>query len=166
LSGAAVRRVAAGEAMGESTRSVASLPEQRMGAWGPLSRILALMARRDLSARNPGSAGGYVRQTRIVAGLAMLVLVAAIVSDRLANGFWTRHVLLTSLVSSLVVVGLSVAVVNEALERRQLRRWSVLAQYVLFELVRTARLTWTALMEALGLMYAGEETKATLRERR
>jgi hypothetical protein len=94
--------------------------------------------------------------------LALLVLVAAIVSDRLANGFWTRHVLLTSLVSSLVVVGLSVAVVNEALERRQLRRWSVLAQYVLFELVRTARLTWTALMEVLGLMYAGEETNATL----
>ena len=107
-------------------------------------------------------ARAYVPQTRILAGLALLVLAAAIVSDRLANAFWMRHVLLTSLVSSLVVVVLSVAVVNEVLERRQRQRWSVLAQYVLFELVRTARLTWTALMEVLGLMYAGEETEATL----
>ncbi len=60
------------------------------------------------------------------------------------------------------MVALSVAVVNEALERRQRRRWSVLAQYVLFELVRTARLTWTGLLEVLGLMRAGEQTEATL----
>jgi len=120
------------------------------------------MASRDLTARRSGSARSHVRQTRIIAGLAMFVLAAAIASDRLANAFWRRHLLLTSLVSSLVVVALSVAVVNEALERRQRRRWSVLAQYVLFELVRTARLTWTGLMEVLGLMHAGEETQATL----
>ncbi len=120
------------------------------------------MARQNPRPRRSYSARAYVPQTRILAGLALLVLAAAIVSDRLANAFWMRHVLLTSLVSSLVVVVLSVAVVNEVLERRQRQRWSVLAQYVLFELVRTARLTWTALMEVLGLMYAGGETEATL----
>ena len=120
------------------------------------------MAGRDLTARRSGSGRAHVRQTRIIAGFAMLVLAAAIASDRLANAFWRRHLLLTSLVSSLVVVAVSVAVVNEALERRERRRWSVLAQYVLFELVRTARLTWTGLMEVLGLMHAGEETQATL----
>ena len=103
-----------------------------------------------------------MRQARIIAGLAILVFAAAIASDRLDNAFWRRHVLLTSLVSSLVVVAVSVAVVNEALERRQRRRWSVLAQYVLFELVRTARLTWTGLLEVLGLMHSGEQTEATL----
>ena len=128
-----------------------------------ISRILAGMVGRDLSARRSGSARGHVRQTRIIAGFAILVLAAAIASDRLANAFWRRHSLLTSLVSSLVVVALSVAVVNEALERRQRRRWSVLAQYVLFELVRTARLTWTGLMEVLGLMHAGEQTETTLK---
>lgn len=120
------------------------------------------MASRDLTARRSGSARRHVRQTRIIAGLAMVVLAGAVASDELANAFWSHHWLLTSLISSLVVVAVSVAVVNEALERRRRRRWSVLAQYVLFELVRTARLTWTGLMELLGLMYAGEQTQATL----
>jgi hypothetical protein len=120
------------------------------------------MAGRDLTARRSGSARSHARQTRIIAGLTVIVLAAAIASDRLANAFWSHHWLLTSLVSSLVVVAVSVAVINEALERRQRRRWSVLAQYVLFELVRTARLTWTGLMEAPGLMHAGEQTQATL----
>ena len=127
--------------MGPGVRSVVSSPG---------------MASRDLTARRSGSARRHVRQTRIIAGLAMVVLAGAVASDELANAFWSHHWLLTSLISSLVVVAVSVAVVNEALERRRRRRWSVLAQYVLFELVRTARLTWT------GLMYAGEQTQATL----
>jgi cytochrome c oxidase assembly factor CtaG len=51
-----------------------------------------------------------------------------------------RHTLLTGLVASLVVVAVTAAVLNEVLERRQRERWSVLAQYALFDLVRTARL--------------------------
>jgi hypothetical protein len=47
---------------------------------------------------------------------------------------------------------LSVAVVNEVVERRRRRRWSVLAQYVMLELVRNARLIWTGVMELTGLM--------------
>jgi hypothetical protein len=113
-----------------------------------------------MNLRNPLRANGL--QTRVIAGAAILILIAAVISDRVANGFWTRNAFLANLVSSLVVVALSVAVVNEVLERRRRRRWSVLAQYVLLELVRTARVTWTALLELLGLMYAGEETPATL----
>jgi hypothetical protein len=116
----------------------------------------------DSRAPRSGSRLGYLRETRILAGLAVLFLAAAVASDRLANGFWGRNPLLTNLVASLVAVVLTVAVINEVLERRQRRRWSLLAQYVLFELVRTSRLTWTTLMELLGLMYAGEETETTL----
>ena len=111
------------------------------------------MVHDDFSPLRSGSARSRLRQTRIIAGLAVLLLAAAIASDPLANRFWERNPLLTNLVASLVVVILTVAVINEVLERRQRRRWSVLAQYVLFELVRTARLTWTTLLELLGLMY-------------
>ena len=95
-----------------------------------------------MNLRTPLRANGL--QTRVIAGAAILILIAAVISDRVANGFWTRNAFLANLVSSLVVVALSVAVVNEVLERRRRRRWSVLAQYVLLELVRTAHLTWTA----------------------
>jgi hypothetical protein len=108
------------------------------------------------------SARSRLRQTRGLAALAVLVLVAAVASDPLAKGFWERHPLLSNLVASLVAVILTVAVINEILERRERRRWSVLAQYVLMELVRTARLTWTTLMELLGLMFAGDESEAAL----
>jgi len=96
------------------------------------------MANKNLSPLRAPSTRSYLRETRIIAGLAVLVLAAAIASDRLANGFWGRNPLLTNLIASLVAMVLTVAVINEVLERRQRRRWSVLAQYVLLELVRTA----------------------------
>ena len=114
---------------------------------------------------DPGGADyarSYLRRTRVIAGLAVGLLAAAIVSDRIDRALWAQNPLLTNLASSLVVVALSVAVFNEVLERRRRRDWSVLAQYVLLELVGTARLIWTTLMELLGLMYAGEETAAAL----
>jgi hypothetical protein len=55
-------------------------------------------------------------------------------------------------VSSTIVVMLSLGVVNELVERRRRQRWSVLAQYVLFELVRNARMTWSGIIEAVGLL--------------
>jgi hypothetical protein len=120
------------------------------------------MVHEDFSPLWSRSARSRLRQTRGLAALAVLVLAAAIASDPLAKGFWERHPLLSNLVASLVAVILTVAVVNEVLERRQRRRWSVLAQYVLMELVRTARVTWTTLMELLGLMFAGDETETAL----
>jgi hypothetical protein len=68
--------------------------------------------------------------------------------------------LLAGLVASVIVVMLTVALVNEALERRSRQRWSVLAQYVMLQLVRDARLVWTGVAELAGLMpsdpYASE----------
>jgi hypothetical protein len=92
-----------------------------------------------------------VRSTRIVGGLSVLVLSGAVVWDLTNDGFWSRHALFTGIVASLIVVAVTAAVLNEVLERRQRERWSVLAQYALFDLVRTARLVWTSLLELAGL---------------
>jgi hypothetical protein len=70
----------------------------------------------------------------------------------LDGSFWAGHALLAGLVASVIVVMLTVALVNEALERRSRRRWSVLAQYVMLQFVRDARLVWTGIAELAGLM--------------
>ncbi len=121
-----------------------------------------MTGRRTSGARPDGSVRGYIHQSRISAGVSVLVLAAAVTAGGLANGFWVRNPLLTNLLASLVVVVLSVAVINAVIEHRRRRRWSALAQYVLFELVRTARVTWTTLLELLGPMRNGEENEATL----
>jgi len=88
----------------------------------------------------------------IVLGCAGVALIgAAAASDFVTGSFWERHAMLTSLLAGLVVVAVTVAVVNELLERRDRRRWSLLAQSVLFALMQSARATWTALMEVLRL---------------
>ena len=93
-----------------------------------------------------------MRSTRIIAGISVLLLSGAVAWDLVNDEFWLRHTLLTGLVASLIVVAVTAAVVNEVLERRQRERWSVLAQYALFDLVRTARLVWTSLLELTGLV--------------
>ena len=97
-----------------------------------------------------------MRSTWIIAGLSVLVLSGAVVWDLADDGFWSRHALFTSLVASLIVVAVTAAVLNEVLERRQRERWSVLAQYALFDLLRTARLVWTSLLDLAGLAPNGE----------
>ena len=97
-----------------------------------------------------------MRATRIIGGLSVLVLFGAIAWDLANDGFWSRHALFTSLVASLIVVAVTAAVLNEVLERRQRERWSVLAQYALFDFVRTARLVWSGLLELAGLVPDGE----------
>jgi hypothetical protein len=92
----------------------------------------------------------------------VLVLFGAIAWDLANDGFWSRHALFTSLVGSLIVVGLTAAVLNEVLERRQRERWSVLAQYALFEFVGSARLVWTGLLELAGLVPDGEVDNGAL----
>jgi hypothetical protein len=108
--------------------------------------------RHDLGPRRSGSVDSYLRETRAIAALAVLALAGGVFSDALVGRFWGGHALLAGLASSLIVVMLSVAVVNEVVERRRRRRWSVLAQYVMLELVRNARLIWTGVMELTGLM--------------
>jgi hypothetical protein len=58
--------------------------------------------------------------------------------------------MLTSLIASLLVLAVTVAVLNEAIDRRDRRRWSVLAQYVLFQLVQSARATWMGTVELIS----------------
>jgi hypothetical protein len=94
----------------------------------------------------------YVRSTRIIGGVSVLVLAAAVAGDFANDGFWFRHTLFTGLVAGVIVVAVTAAVLNEVLERRQRERWSVLAQFALFDLVRTARLVWTSLLDVTGLV--------------
>jgi hypothetical protein len=110
------------------------------------------MARRTAGPRRSDSLRTYVRSTRIIGGISVLVLAAAIAWDLANDRFWVRHTLFTGLVASLIVVAVTVALLNEVLERRQRERWSVLAQYALFDLIRTARLVWTSLLELAGLV--------------
>ena len=112
------------------------------------------MAHHDQGPRRSRSVNSYLAQTRALAAVALLALVAGVVLDEVMRSFWARNALLAGLVSSLIVVMLSVALVNEVVERRKRRRWSVLAQYVMLELVRQARLVWTGVMELTGLMPA------------
>ena len=112
------------------------------------------MARHDQGPYRSSSVNSYLVETRALAVVALLALVGGVVLDEVARNFWARNALIAGLLSSLIIVMLSVAVFNEALERRNRRRWSVLAQYVMFQLVRQARLVWTGIMELTGLMSA------------
>jgi cytochrome c oxidase assembly factor CtaG len=120
------------------------------------------MAGRSVGPRRTESRWTYLRTTRIIAGLSVLVLSGAIAWDLADDGFWSRHTLFTGLVASLIVVGVTVAVLNEVLERRQRERWSVLAQYAVFDFVRTARLVWSGLLEVSGLAPDGQPGAGTL----
>src|SRR5436305_1872072 len=106
--------------------------------------------------RRTDSLRTYVRATRITGGLGVLVVSGAIAWDFTNDRFWSHHALLTSLVASFIVVAVTAAVLNEVLERRQRERWSVVAQYALFDFVRTARLVWSGLLELAGLVPDGE----------
>ncbi|HEX4865662.1 MAG TPA: hypothetical protein VFV02_16455 [Acidimicrobiales bacterium] len=110
------------------------------------------MRSRKAGPRRSVSVRSYLRQTRVVAALALVAFVAGIVSDNTNGDFWARHSLLAGLASSVIVVMLSIGVVNEVIERRSRQRWSVLAQYVMFELVRNARMIWTGILDVAGLL--------------
>jgi hypothetical protein len=120
------------------------------------------MSPRATGPQRSESVESYLRQTRVGAAVALLALTAAIVSEQFAEHLWERHPLLAGLASSAIVVLLSVAVVNEALEVRNRRRWTVLAQYVMLELVRDARMCWTGILELVGMMSPGEPTAETM----
>jgi hypothetical protein len=89
------------------------------------------------------------RRVVIAGAVGALLIVLAGASDFVFSSFWSAHAMLTSLTASLIVLAVTVVVLNEWLERRDRRRWSVLAQYVLFQLVQAARATWTTLTELI-----------------
>jgi hypothetical protein len=110
------------------------------------------MTRRDAGPRRSPSVEALLRGTRILAIAALLALAAGIVSDVFEGDFWARHALLASLAASVIVVMISVAVIDAVLERRRRERWSILAQFVMLELVRNARLIWTGVLAQVGLL--------------
>jgi hypothetical protein len=93
----------------------------------------------------------------VATALGILAIAGAAASDFIFGSFWSSHAMLTSLVASLIVLAVTVAIVSEVAERRARRRWAVLGQYVLFELVRTVRATWVGVVElsALGAVDTG-----------
>jgi hypothetical protein len=97
------------------------------------------------------SEGRAERRAAVIGVASVLLLAAAIASDFVIGSFWAKHEMITSLLSSLLVVVISVAVINELIERRERRRWRLLAQGVMFALVQSARLTWTSLVELLDV---------------
>jgi hypothetical protein len=90
------------------------------------------------------------RRLAIAATVGAAVIALAAASDFLLSSFWSSHAMLTSLIASLLVLAVTVVVLNEVLDRRDRRRWSVLAQYVLFQLVQAARATWMGLVELVA----------------
>jgi hypothetical protein len=93
---------------------------------------------------------------RTAAILAILLVLAAAGSDFLIAGFWVSHPMLTAIVSALVVVLLSVAVIEVVLSRRSERRWRVLAQTALIELGEAANTTWSTMARAIDQQAASE----------
>src|SRR6476646_3984378 len=110
------------------------------------------MRRHEVGPRRSQSVDALLRRTRLLAIVALLALAAGIVSDLVDADFWARHALLAGLTASVITVMLTVAVVNEVLDRRRRERWSILAQYVMLELVRNARLIWTGVLAQVGLL--------------
>jgi hypothetical protein len=91
------------------------------------------------------------RRLVLAAAVGIGLILAAAGSDFVVGSFWERHGMLTSLLANLIVVGVTVAVVNQVLDGRDRRRWNLLAQTVLFALIQSARATWTGMLEVLEL---------------
>ena len=89
------------------------------------------------------------RRLVVTAALGIALIALAGASDFVFGSFWAGHAMVTSLLAALLVLAVTVAVLNEALDGRDRRRWSVLAQYVLFQLVQAARATWMELVELI-----------------
>jgi len=104
------------------------------------------------------------RRLRIAAWVGAGLIGAAAGSDFLIGSFWSRHPLVTSLVANLLVVIVTVVVINGWIERRDRKRWSLLAQSVMFALIQSARATWTGLLELLEVGEVRSGSEQALRE--
>ena len=102
-----------------------------------------------------------MRPERLVLALVALgALVLAGTSDFVIGGFWSGHPMLTAILSALVVILLSAAVIDVILRRRDENRWRVLAQSALIQLAESAHTTWSNLAEDLGLGALGDRPPA------
>lgn len=94
---------------------------------------------------------------------AIVLVAAAVASDFVIGSFWVAHPMVTAIVSALVVVLLSVAVIEAVLSRRAERRWSLLAQRAFIDLAEAAYATRRTLAEALGAAERGDAPPAQIR---
>src|SRR2546430_17245658 len=99
---------------------------------------------------------GWRAGRRLAAGFAILALAAAISSDFVVATFWVHHPMVTAMLSSLLVVLVSLAVIDFILDRRAERRWGLLAQYALLELAEHAHDTWSNLAFRLNVASAAD----------
>jgi hypothetical protein len=120
------------------------------------------MRRHDVGPRRSAPVYPYLRETRLLAALAVAGLAAGAASDVAGVRFWDEHPLLAGLTANVIVVLLSAAVLNEVLQSRSRRRWRVLAQYVMFELAYNARMIWIAVLEVADLLPSSTSVSVSL----
>jgi hypothetical protein len=92
----------------------------------------------------------------LAAAGAIVLLLAACVSDFIVGSFWARHAMFTDIVSTILVALVSLTVVQVILEERSEQRWRLLAQYGLFELADNANVTWLTLLKKLNVAGAAD----------
>ena len=102
---------------------------------------------------------------RAIGGVALLLIVAASVSDVTVTDFWDRNAMLTGILADVLVLLVGVAVVNEWLDIRATARWRTVAYYALVELLYASRNTWVRLCHQLDLHEGKDASVDELAER-
>lgn len=102
---------------------------------------------------------------RAVGGVALLLIVAASVTDVTVTHFWDRNAMLTGILADVLVLLVGVAVVNEWLDIRATARWRTVAYYALVELLYASRNTWVRLCHQLEVHEGKNATVDELAER-
>jgi hypothetical protein len=102
---------------------------------------------------------------RALGAAAVLLLVAASVTDVAITHFWDRNAMLTGIIADVLVLLVGVAVVNEWLDIRSAARWRTVAYYALVELVYSSRTAWVRLCHELEVHEGRSSTIQELHER-
>jgi hypothetical protein len=88
---------------------------------------------------------------RAIAGVAVLLAVAASVTDVTVTRFWDNNAMLTGVLADVLVLIVGVAVVNDWLDIRAAERWRTVAYYALVELLYACRDTWVRMSDELDI---------------
>jgi hypothetical protein len=109
-----------------------------------------------MSTPNDAGRHQWLTSRRVAAAGAIVLLLAACISDFKIGSFWARHAIFTDIVATILVALVSLTVVQVVLEERSERRWRLLAQYGLFELADNANITWLTLLKKLNVPGAAD----------